>query len=92
MAREDEVENEQEVAVPTEAEAAGDEEYVEDVVEEEADDGKVRVTRVTDECVDHSPVSFLLLTCFYKLIQLKLLCEVMVQLFYPIPLLPVSLR
>ncbi|CAH3194442.1 unnamed protein product [Porites evermanni] len=41
MAREDEVENEQEVAKPTEAEAAGDEEYVEDVVEEEADDGKV---------------------------------------------------
>lgn len=41
MAREDEVENEQEVAKPTEAEAAGDEEYVEDVVEEEVDDGKV---------------------------------------------------
>lgn len=41
MAREDEVENEQEVAQPTEAEAAGDEEYVEDVVEEEVDDGKV---------------------------------------------------
>lgn len=92
MAREDEVENEQEVAKPTEAEAAGDEEYVEDVVEEEVDDGKVRVIRVTDECVDFSPLLFILLTCFYKLIQLKLLCEVMIQLFYPIPLLPVSLR
>lgn len=92
MAREDEVENEQEVAKPTEAEAAGDEEYVEDVVEEEVDDGKVRVIRVTDECVDFFPALFLLLTCFYKLIRLKLLCEVMVQLFHPIPLLPVSLR
>ena len=91
MAREDEVENEQEVAKPTEAEAAGDEEYVEDVVEEEIDDGKVRVIRVTDECVYVSPLLFLL-SCFYKLIQLKLLCVVMVQLFHPIPLLPVSLR
>ena len=39
MAREDEVENEQEVAQPTEAdatEATVDEEYVEEVVEEEA--------------------------------------------------------
>lgn len=42
MAREDEVENEQEVAQPTEAEAAGDEEYVEEVIEEDVDDGKVR--------------------------------------------------
>lgn len=42
MAREDEVENEQEVAQPTEAEAAGDEEYVEDVIEEDVDDGKAR--------------------------------------------------
>ena len=91
MAREDEVENEQEVAKPTGAEAAGDE-YVEDVVEEEVDDGKVRVIRVTDKCVGFSPVLFLLLTCFYKLIQLKVLCEVMVQLFHPTPLLPVSLR
>lgn len=90
MAREDEVENEQGVAQPTEAEAAGDEEYVEDVVEEEVDDGKVRVIRVADECVDVPPLLFLLLTCFYKLIQLKLLCEVKVQLFHLIPLLPVS--
>lgn len=60
MAREDELENEQEVAKPTEAEAAGDEEYVEDVVEEEVEDGKVRVIRVTDECVDFSPfISFI---------------------------------
>lgn len=43
MAREDEVENEQEVAQPTEAdatEASVDEEYVEDVVDD-VDDGKV---------------------------------------------------
>lgn len=56
MAREDEVENEQEVAKPTEAEAAGDEEYVEDVVEEEVDDGKVRVIRVTDEVCRLLPI------------------------------------
>lgn len=46
MAREDEVENEQEVAQPTEADATEanvDEEYVEDVVED-VDDGKVSVT------------------------------------------------
>ena len=46
MAREDEIENEQEVAQPTEAdatEASVDEEYVEDVVED-VDDGKVSVT------------------------------------------------
>ena len=45
MAREDEVENEQEVAQPTEAdatEASVDEEYVEDVVDD-VDDGKVGV-------------------------------------------------
>lgn len=45
MAREDEVENEQEVAQPTEAdatEATVDEEYVEEVVED-ADDGKVKL-------------------------------------------------
>jgi len=43
MAREDEVENEQEVAQPTEAdatEASVDEEYVEDVGDD-VDDGKV---------------------------------------------------
>lgn len=45
MAREDEVENEQEVAQPTEAdatEASVDEEYVEDVGDD-VDDGKVGV-------------------------------------------------
>lgn len=45
MAREDEVENEQEVAQPTEAdatEATVDEEYVEDV-SDDVDDGKVGV-------------------------------------------------
>lgn len=45
MAREDEVENEQEVAQPTEAdatEASVDDEYVEDVVDD-VDDGKVGV-------------------------------------------------
>lgn len=45
MAREDEVENEQEVAQPTEAdatEASVDDEYVEDVVDD-GDDGKVGV-------------------------------------------------
>ena len=45
MAREDEVENEQEVAQPTEAdatEATVDEEDVEEVVED-ADDGKVKL-------------------------------------------------
>lgn len=49
MAREDEVENEQEVAQPTEAdatEATVDEEYVEEVVED-ADDGKVKLIYIT---------------------------------------------
>ena len=42
MALEDEVENEQEVAKPTEADVASDDdEYVEEIVEEE-DDGKAR--------------------------------------------------
>ena len=46
MAREDEVENEQEVAQPTEAdatEASVEEEYVEDVGDD-VDDGKVGLT------------------------------------------------
>lgn len=45
MAREDEVENEQEVAKPTEAEAeaANDDEYVEEIIEDEVEDGKASI-------------------------------------------------
>lgn len=57
MAREDEVENEQEVAQPTEAdatEATVDEEYVEDV-SDDVDDGKVGVIlSCTSFCSDQS--------------------------------------
>lgn len=52
MAREDAVENEQEVAQPTEAdatEASVDEEYVEDVGDD-VDDGKVGVISYTSFC------------------------------------------
>lgn len=56
MAREDEVENEQEVAQPTEAdatEASVDEEYVEDVGDD-VDDGKVSVMSYTSFCTNCS--------------------------------------
>lgn len=56
MAREDEVENEQEVAKPTEAEAANDDEYVEEIIEEEAEDGKVD-TEEDEEDKDDSPAT-----------------------------------
>lgn len=57
MAREDEVENEQEVAQPTEAdatEATVDEEYVEEVVED-ADDGKVDAEDEEEDDKEDSP-------------------------------------
>ncbi|XP_015764026.1 PREDICTED: translocon-associated protein subunit alpha-like [Acropora digitifera] len=56
MAREDEVENEQEVAKPTEAEAANDDEYVEEIIEDEAEDGKVD-TEEEEEDKDDSPAT-----------------------------------
>lgn len=46
MAREDEVENEQEVAKPTEAEAANDDEYVEEIIEDEVEDGKASILQI----------------------------------------------
>ncbi|XP_020622181.1 translocon-associated protein subunit alpha-like [Orbicella faveolata] len=57
MAREDEVENEQEVAQPTEAdatEASVDEEYVEDVGDD-VDDGKVDTEEEEEEDKEDSP-------------------------------------